>query len=60
MQKKQKRCAFKGLAGIGQPAGNWQKMQKFPSEATAVHAPLRQSQEVTARAGARGTGRQNQ
>ncbi|MPZ33101.1 MAG: hypothetical protein GEV13_19290 [Rhodospirillales bacterium] len=49
MQKIQKRRGFNGLAGIGQPAGNWQKMQKFTSEATAVHAPARQSREAVAR-----------
>ncbi|MPZ29383.1 MAG: hypothetical protein GEV13_00035 [Rhodospirillales bacterium] len=55
MLKIQKRCGFNGLVGIGQPAGNWPKMPKFTSEATAVHAPLRQIREAAARAGASGT-----
>src|SRR5215216_1621032 len=38
LPKIQKRCAFNGLAGIGRPAGNWLKMPKFESGATAVHA----------------------
>ncbi|MPZ34615.1 MAG: hypothetical protein GEV13_27125 [Rhodospirillales bacterium] len=54
MQKIQKRCAFKGLAGVGRLAGNWPKMQKITSQATAVQAPLRQG-ERRLRAGARGT-----
>jgi len=55
MQKIQKRRRFNGLAGIGRPAGNWQKMQKFTREATAVHALLRQSREAAAHAGASAT-----
>jgi hypothetical protein len=38
MQKIQKRREFNGLADTGRPAKNMQKMQKFTSEATAVHA----------------------
>jgi hypothetical protein len=40
MQKIKKRREFKGLADIGRPAENMQKMQKFTSEATALHALL--------------------
>jgi hypothetical protein len=38
MQKIQKRHGFNGSARIGRPVRNWPKMQKFASEATAVHA----------------------
>jgi len=38
MQKIQKRHEFNGLASSGRPVKNMQKMQKFASQATAVHA----------------------
>jgi hypothetical protein len=38
MPKIEKQHEFNGLAETGRPAGNWQKMQKFTSETTAVHA----------------------
>ena len=41
MHKIEKRRGFNGLAAIGQTCKNWPKMQKFTSEATAMHAPLR-------------------
>ena len=41
MHKIQKRREFNGLADIGRPAENMQKMQKFMNEAAAVPAPLR-------------------
>ena len=39
MQKIQKRREFNGLVDSGRPARNMQKMQKFTSGATTVHAP---------------------
>jgi hypothetical protein len=38
MHKFKKRRGLKSLADLAQPVKNWQKMQKFTSEATAVHA----------------------
>ena len=53
MQKIQKWREFNGLADIGRPAENMQKMPKFTTEATAVHASP-QSREAPARCLTRG------